>query len=103
MSNQEVIEKVKKLFALAGNNPSEKEAESAMLKAQELLLSHDLSIGDVDAFDEPAQKEVVEGALNSDGAKTVAGWKINISNAIARYFRVSIIKFNSYKPSTSGS
>ena len=35
--NDKIIEKIQKLLALAGNNPSENEAKAAMLKAQELM------------------------------------------------------------------
>lgn len=38
--NEKVLEKIKKLLALAGNNPSEEEAKAAMLKAQELMLRY---------------------------------------------------------------
>ena len=36
----EILEKIQKLLALAGNNPSEAEAKAAMLKAQELMLKY---------------------------------------------------------------
>jgi len=35
--NDKILEKIQKLLALAGNNPSENEAKAAMLKAQELM------------------------------------------------------------------
>ena len=38
--NNEVLEKIQKLLALAGNNPSQAEAKAAMLKAQELMLKY---------------------------------------------------------------
>ena len=40
MTKAEVLEKVNKLLALAGNNPSEEEAKAAMLKAQELMYKY---------------------------------------------------------------
>lgn len=45
MAEQEsIIRKIQKLFALAGNNPSEEEAASAMTRAQELLAEYNLDI-----------------------------------------------------------
>lgn len=37
MNNKEVIEKVKKILALAENNPNENEALAAALKAQKMM------------------------------------------------------------------
>ena len=45
---ERVLEKVKKLLALAGNNPSEAEAQAAALRAQELIARYNLSITDDD-------------------------------------------------------
>lgn len=47
MENQKVIDKIKKLLALSENNPSEQEAESAMLTAQRLMAEHGIVIDDV--------------------------------------------------------
>lgn len=42
MSNEKIIEKIQKLFNLAGNNPNENEAKAALLKAQELMAKYNL-------------------------------------------------------------
>lgn len=42
-----IAEKVQKLFALAGNNPSEEEAAAALLKAQALLAKYNINMEDV--------------------------------------------------------
>ena len=42
-----VIDRIRKLLALSGANNSRGEAESAMLKAQEMLIMHNLSLDDV--------------------------------------------------------
>ena len=39
-SREKILEKIEKLLALAGNNPSENEAISAALKAQELMAKY---------------------------------------------------------------
>lgn len=40
---EQITQKVEKLFALAGNNPSVDEAQAALLKAQELMAKYNLS------------------------------------------------------------
>lgn len=45
--NKEVLEKIKKLLTLAGNNPSKEEAELAAQKAHQLLLKHNLNMSQV--------------------------------------------------------
>jgi hypothetical protein len=42
-----IVERVKKLFALAGNNPNENEAAAAAEKAQAILIEHNLSMTDI--------------------------------------------------------
>lgn len=45
---EKIVAKIQKLFALAGNNPSEQEAAAALLKAQVLLAKYNLSQADVE-------------------------------------------------------
>ena len=47
MSNSQIIEKIRKLIALASNNPNEAEAESAMRMATTLLARHNLDLSEV--------------------------------------------------------
>lgn len=47
MTKEKVIDKVKKLLAMT-ESEYENEAESAMLKAQELLAKHQLTMKDID-------------------------------------------------------
>lgn len=42
-----IVERIRKLLALAGNNPSEAEREAALRKAHALLLEHNLQMQDV--------------------------------------------------------
>ena len=57
MANERIIKRIEKLLSLAGNNPSQEEAQSAMLMAQKLMAEHNLSM---EAFQEkePEKKEV---------------------------------------------
>lgn len=41
---ENILNKIEKLFALAGNNPSESEAKAAMLKAQKLMAKYSISM-----------------------------------------------------------
>jgi hypothetical protein len=69
MTNQapeEVLERIKKLLKLAGNNPNENEASAAMAKAQELMVQHNLDAGAVErGASEPGKRaeEMVEGGF----------------------------------------
>jgi len=48
MISNEILEKIKKLLALGGNNPNENEARAALLKAAKLAEEHNLAISDID-------------------------------------------------------
>ena len=58
---EKIIDRVKKLLALAGNNPNEHEAASAMEKAFAILAEHNLTMETVQAKgDKPAASEMRE-------------------------------------------
>ncbi len=78
-----VIDKVRKLLALAGNNPSQEEAECAMLKAQEILLSNGLHMSDVETKDEA--KEAVEDAVKV--GTRIFTWHDHLGNIVAENHR----------------
>lgn len=42
--NSNIVNKIQKLLALAGNNPSENEAKAALLKAQELMVQYNVNM-----------------------------------------------------------
>jgi hypothetical protein len=76
-----VIEKVRKLLALASSNPNEAEAESAASKAMELLAAYNLDLAHVDAKSSNAKaaardKRKMNGGLYS--------WQRNLWDATAR-------------------
>jgi hypothetical protein len=61
-----IIEKVRKLLELAGNNPNENEAAAAIEKAHEILARHNLSMETVEGY-QPEEKEDDErGMLNTE-------------------------------------
>lgn len=78
MSNAKIIDKIRKLLGLAGNNPNAHEREEAMQKAHELLLEHHLSLEDL----KEAEEEKVETFMSE--VIGMAPWQRNINIAIAQ-------------------
>lgn len=81
-NTDKMVDKVKKLLALAGNNPSEEEAKAALRKAQEIIAQYNLN----------------ESELNGDGDKIEYAivvcddfyrdtYRHPLASAIARAFR----------------
>lgn len=77
---EKVLEKVKKLFALAGNNPSEEEAHAAALRAQTLIAKYNLTI-----TDEEEELKMAESHFDTGVDKS---FKYGLANVIDRNFRV---------------
>lgn len=82
----EVIEKIQKLLALAGNNPSESEAESAALKAQELIAKHNITMTEIEDAGDATEEEEDLGYYQIHTGNGKA-WKFNLAQAIAENFR----------------
>lgn len=61
-----ILERIKKLLNLAGNNPNESEAASAMEKVQALLAEHNLSMSDVKTHDKAEDGFVIDSTLETD-------------------------------------
>lgn len=80
-----MIEQIRKLLALAGNNPCEKEAISAALKAQALMAKYNIDLAQVE--DEQSDKEeiVKEYCVKGTGVST---WKNVLASIISKNFRV---------------
>lgn len=77
-----IVEKVQKLLALSESSNSH-EAELAMLKAQELLVKHKLSLREVKEF------KIINSAIKETITKitfTKAKWKANLAQLIADNF-----------------
>lgn len=84
MENEKILEKIKKLFELAGNNPSEEEAKSAALKAQELMMEYDISMAEVDGVDISKNEPIGEVEVDTPAKK----WKYTLARIVADNFRV---------------
>lgn len=82
---EEILKKIEKLLALAGNNPNENEAIAAALKAQELMAKHNIELAEVQGADSKKEitKEVYELRRSSHN---VSKWKYTLSHIIAKNF-----------------
>lgn len=81
MNREQIVEKVKKLFSLSGNNPSANEATAAALLAQRLMHKYHI--------EELELAETAEELMESE-FKTGKGnkWKYQLSHTISKNFRV---------------
>lgn len=81
-----ILDKVQKLLALAGNNPSEAEAQAAALKAQALIAEYNL---DMDALSDDERKEAYEliAAVHANNE----GYRKTLSAILAPNFRCKAI------------
>lgn len=78
---EKMLDRVRKLLALAGNNPSEEEAISASLKAQELIAKYNLDLTDLEKVElEIGTSEFYTGVDKS--------WKYGLASVVANNFRV---------------
>ena len=92
MTDKNIISKIEKLLALAGNNPSETEAQAAMLKAQQLMAEHNLDMAQFQ--DKPQEKkeavtEYFKGYHNT-------GWAISLARVICDNFRCNLLRAAGY-------
>lgn len=89
--NENIIDKVQKLLALAGNNPNEAEAQAAMLKAQQLMAKYHIEASQVE--DKKVEKEVktvyVQGHQNT-------AWALSLAHIVTDNFRCSLLRDPSY-------
>lgn len=92
MAEKNIISKIEKLLALAGNNPSEAEAQVAMLKAQKLMAEYNLDMAQFK--DKPQEKkeavtEYFKGYHNT-------GWAISLAKVICDNFRCNLLRAAGY-------
>lgn len=101
MTNEKIIEKIKNLLDLAGNNPNENEAMAAALKAQELMAKYNIDSSAIDT--DESEKELFHATYNDTGKHEMKKWKVTLSNIIARnfccrlYFHGTSVVFYGYK------
>ena len=90
MENKKIIDKIRKLMALAGNNPEEHEAIAAALKAQKLMAEHGIQLADVED-DSSESPEIIEARYDfTSGGHSMSKWKWKLASIVAENFRCKI-------------
>ena len=80
MNKEQLMNKVNKLLALAGNNPSQQEANAAYTKAQKLIAEYNLNM---DEFEDKGEEIVMMPATHSNNE----GYRTHLSVIIGKNFR----------------
>ena len=86
---ENLIKKVKGLFALAENNPSETEAQAALAAARKLVNEYGLSMMDVQVEQAP-ESNLGDERVHLHGRKRYPQWVLQLASIIARYCSVGI-------------
>jgi hypothetical protein len=81
---ESLVSKIQKLMAL-GTSTNQNEAESAMLKAQQLMAEAGLSAADI-GLSKKQKKQQATGKIIDPG-RTVTDWKLKLANVVAQNFR----------------
>lgn len=83
VTDADLIRRIRKLLAKGSNNPSAEEAQCCMLKAQELMVRHGLTIVDVEG--DIAKKNVLDTEIT--GFRRHPWWHKSLSAVVADNFR----------------
>ena len=83
MTNEKIIQTIRKVLELSKNNPSEEEAQSAALKAQELLAKYHIDMKEVEDIDLDALESIEEVRVDIPAKK----WKYQLAQIVADNFR----------------
>lgn len=82
-TEEKIIQTIRKILELSKNNPSEEEAKSAALKAQEMLAKYHIDMKEVESIDIDAVESIEEVMVNIPAKK----WKYKLANIVANNFR----------------
>ncbi|MGG3102124.1 DUF2786 domain-containing protein [Bacillus velezensis] len=82
--NEAIIKKVKGLLAIADDNKTDEESQSAFLLAQKLMIKHDISLSEVESQNE--KTEIIKGQATAH--KRLYWWETSLAGIIARNFKV---------------
>lgn len=74
---------IKKLLALASNNPSENEAKAAMLKARKLMAKYKAEESDIE---EKTTENVVKEQVGESCTAMTESWMLSLSAIIAQHY-----------------
>lgn len=87
---EKTIEKIKKLLALASNNPSENEAMAAALKAQALMAEYNITEAQLGE----EVKEIDEIKIGMPDGHIMKKWRISLALALGKNFRCKVYMMN---------
>ena len=91
MTNEKIIEKIKKLLEMTEENgASENEAMVAALKAQKLMAEYNIDLIDVQDEHKPTDEIGEEYVDLSDNGHRVSKWKGRLASIIAQNFRCKV-------------
>lgn len=87
--NDKIIERLKKLLALAGNNPSQEEAQAAMAKAQSVAIEHGIDLAMLGAHHVENQTEIFREDM--EFGQRLPTVNTYVCGILTRFFNVRII------------
>lgn len=87
--NDKIIERLKKLLALAGNNPSMAEAEAAMAKAQAVAIEHGIDLALLGESHAENQAEILRDEM--EFGKRLPTVNTYVCNILTSFFNVKLI------------
>ena len=87
--NDKIIERLKKLLALAGNNPSQAEAEAALSKAQAVAIEHGIDLAMLGESQVENETEIIREDM--EFGQRLPTVNIYVCNVLVGFFNVKII------------
>lgn len=87
--NNKIIERLKKLLALAGNNPSQGEAEMAMAKAQAVAIEHGIDLAMLGESQAENETEIIRDEM--EFGQRLPTVNTYVANIVIGFFNVKII------------
>lgn len=92
MSDEKVINRVKKLLALAVGGANANESESALLLAQRMMAENNIALEDVEGQAEaPKPKVVRHYAAYAKGNSALVWYAVDLARVISKNFRVDYV------------
>jgi Protein of unknown function (DUF2786) len=82
--NDAIIKKIKGLLAIANDNESDEESQSAFLMAQKLMMKYNISLGEVEDVNDG--QSINEGQVTAH--KKLYWWEKQLANIMSENFRV---------------
>jgi Protein of unknown function (DUF2786) len=81
---EDILKKIQKLLALAGNNPSVEEAAAASARAQQMMDDHHLSMSDLDSAALNQADPMGRSEVKDEFEPAMARWKTSFVARLAR-------------------